>query len=83
MKDSDPIAILSLGTATPRYDLEQERIADWMAASFSDQPSIARWLQMLYNHTGIERRYACIPDFLEPPEHSRFAPAWPSTSESR
>jgi predicted naringenin-chalcone synthase len=78
MKDSDPIAILSLGTATPRYDLEQERIADWMAASFSDQPSIARWLQMLYNHTGIERRYACIPDFLEPPEHSRFAPGQPA-----
>jgi predicted naringenin-chalcone synthase len=45
-----------------------------MAASFEAQPNVGRWLKRLYAHSGIDTRYTCVSDFLEPPHHSRLAP---------
>jgi len=70
-------AVLSLGTALPKYKAKQETVGQWMAASFEEQPALGRWLRSLYANSGIETRYACIPDFLEPPGQSRFAPGRP------
>lgn len=71
------IAVLSLGTAVPKYQARQQAIGRWMAASFEAQPGLARWLKSIYANSGIETRYACIPDFVYPPDHSRLAPGQP------
>lgn len=68
------IALLALGTAVPPYRVTQEAAANWMAQSFSSQPALGRWLRSLYANSGIETRYACVPDFVRPPELSRLAP---------
>jgi predicted naringenin-chalcone synthase len=70
-------AILSLGTAVPPFSATQEEIYDWMAASFTNHPSIVRWLRTLYAYSGIQKRYTSIPDFLQPVQESRFAPGQP------
>jgi predicted naringenin-chalcone synthase len=70
-------AILSLGTAVPPYAASQAEIYEWMATSFAEHPSVVRWLRSLYTYSGIEKRYACIPDFLHPVQESRFAPGGP------
>lgn len=79
-------AILAVGTALPRYTSTQEEIAEWMAASFGERSAKGRITRALCRESGIERRYACIPNYLEPPTQSRFAPGTssersPSTAE--
>jgi predicted naringenin-chalcone synthase len=68
------IALLSLGTAVPPYQATQAAVSQWMAASFKSQPALGRWLQRVFAHAGIETRYACVPDFSQPPDESRLAP---------
>ncbi len=70
-------AILALGTAVPPYSASQEVIGEWMAASFVGQPAVRRLIRSLYAYSGIETRYGCTTEYLEPPETSRFAPARP------
>ncbi len=68
------IAVLSLGTAVPAYSADQESTYRWMAESFAGQPALQRWLRTLYAHSGIKKRYTCVPDFIRPTEESRLAP---------
>jgi predicted naringenin-chalcone synthase len=70
-------AILAIGTAVPRYQARQADVVEWMIASFTDRPAVARLLRSLYASSGIETRHSCIADFLHPAEHSRFAPGRP------
>ncbi len=79
-------AILALGTAVPPYRSYQSDLAGWMAESLHEQPAVARWLRSLYERSGIETRYSCLPDADHPPASSRFAPhrtpdEAPTTSE--
>ncbi|NJK80274.1 MAG: type III polyketide synthase [Chloroflexaceae bacterium] len=67
-------ALLALGTATPRYQVEQAAVGEWTACSFGDSATTQRWLKRLYQSTGIETRYSCLPDALLPPDDARFAP---------
>jgi predicted naringenin-chalcone synthase len=71
------VAVLSLGTAVPQYRATQAAVAEWLAASFKTQPVLGRWLKRVFAHAGVETRYACVPDFLQPPAHSRLAPGRP------
>jgi len=73
-QNGPPIAVLSLGTAVPRYCATQTAVGQWMADSFATQPAMGRWLKRLYAKSGIETRYACVPDFSQPPAGSRLAP---------
>ncbi|MBE7553326.1 MAG: type III polyketide synthase [Anaerolineales bacterium] len=76
-QNGNSVAILSLGTAVPPYQAQQTAVNQWMAASFEAQPALVRWLRSIYTHSGIETRYACIPDFHQAPSLSRFAPGRP------
>ena len=83
--EQDCVALLSIGTAVPTYWLPQDEISQWMAGAFSDQPAVARAIRSLHRHSGIERRYSCCPEYLQPVENSRFTPgeseAAPTTAE--
>jgi predicted naringenin-chalcone synthase len=84
--DGSALAILSIGTAVPRYRFTQKTIGNWMAESFPSQPTWARWLRGLYAAAGVETRYASIPDPGMPAKEARFSPGYegpdvPGTAE--
>jgi predicted naringenin-chalcone synthase len=84
--DPSPIALLSFGMAVPRYEFQQAALGRWMADSFEAQPALRRWMRRLYELSGIETRYSCLPDPNLPPSQSRFAPGrdladMPTTTE--
>lgn len=70
-------ALLALGTAIPAHRIAQVQLCRWMIASLREQPALGRWLQWLYDHSGIETHYFCLADAWQPPEQSRFAPHQP------
>ncbi|HXF62099.1 MAG TPA: hypothetical protein VNK95_10805, partial [Caldilineaceae bacterium] len=70
-------AILAIGTAVPQYGGKQSEIGEWMAASFTDRPGLARMIRTLCAYSGIETRHSCTPDYLLPPIESRLAPGAP------
>ncbi len=45
-----------------------------MASSFVDRPAVQRMIRSLYAYSGIEKRHGCAPEYLLPPDESRFAP---------
>jgi predicted naringenin-chalcone synthase len=71
-------AILAVGTALPQYSGDQNAIGEWLAASFGERSAQGRILRSLCRESGIDRRYACIPNYLELPTESRFAPGTPA-----
>jgi predicted naringenin-chalcone synthase len=73
-QNKDRVALLSLGIAVPPYPVVQKNLARWMAEALQEQPALARWLARLYDTSGIETRYSCLPDEQYPPSESRFAP---------
>jgi predicted naringenin-chalcone synthase len=84
--DGSPAALLALGTAVPRYRFEQAALGRWMAESLKAQPALSRWIRRLFELSGIETRYSCLPDPASPPVQSRFSLAralaeTPSTAE--
>lgn len=86
MIDQTRAAILSIGTAVPDYWADQGEIAEWMASSFGDRPAVQRLIRSLYAYSGIDKRHGCAPEYLLPPDESRFAPgletsATPTTAE--
>jgi predicted naringenin-chalcone synthase len=74
MFDPQRPAILAIGTAVPEYWADQKAIGDWMASSFVDRPAVQRMIRSLYAYSGIEKRHGCAPEYLLPPDESRFAP---------
>ncbi len=79
-------AIVAIGTALPYYSASQSEIGAWMAASFGERSAQGRIIAALCRESGIERRYAVTPHYLDPPDQSRFAPGVsedrsPSTAE--
>ncbi len=75
--ETSGVSILALGTAVPAYFVEQAPLYHWMVEAVGAGPTLTRWLHRLYHNSGIESRYACIPDSLHPPGESRFAPSRP------
>lgn len=73
-------AILSIGTALPRYSATQKDIGAWMAASFVDKPALQRKIRAIHSYSGIETRYSCTPEYLAAAEESPFAPGHPLES---
>ncbi len=70
-------AILSIGTAVPKYYADQISIGQWMASSFVDRPATQRLIRNLYACSGIDKRYTCAPEYLLPPTESHLAPGLP------
>ncbi len=56
-------AIVSIGTAVPRYKYDQETIADFMIRYFKIGDENARKVSLLYGRSGINFRNSVLPDF--------------------
>jgi predicted naringenin-chalcone synthase len=76
-QSTDRPAILALGTAVPTHCAEQSTIAQWVMDAFAGQPAVQRLVRSLYAYSGIETRYTCTADYLQPVHESRFSPGLP------
>src|SRR5690242_11313981 len=66
-------ALLSLGTAVPPHQIQQVAFSRWVAESFGNQPALTRMIRRLFDVSGIDMRYSCVPDFSGPFAQSRFS----------
>ncbi|TVY09192.1 type III polyketide synthase [Paenibacillus cremeus] len=74
------IAILGIGTAVPAYRLEQGETAQRLAEALKDNPNSARWAKRIFKQCGVESRFTCEPNLLEPAESCRYFPSVSNTS---
>jgi predicted naringenin-chalcone synthase len=67
-------AILAIGTAVPNFHATQDEICTWMSESFGALRRPRRFLRMVSNESGIDKRHSCAPQFQQPPRESALAP---------
>lgn len=79
------VAILGIGTAVPRWRLDQADTALRLAEALRDNPGAARWVRRIFRQQGIESRHTCEPNLLENAGACRYFPrsreAAPGTAE--
>ena len=73
------IALLGIGTAVPPFRLEQEDASRRLKEALRERPADARWVRRIFAHCGVDARYTCEPELLEPAERCRYIPASPET----
>lgn len=66
--------ISAIGTASPQYRIEQAKIAEFMALAHHFDQKEKQRLLALYRATGIQHRYAVIPDYGKTVGSYRFYP---------
>lgn len=87
MEQADPIiAILGIGTAVPVNRLDQADTALRLTEALKDHPDSARWAKRIFKQCGVQTRYTCEPNLLEPASSCRYFPQTsmadaPSTAE--
>lgn len=59
--ENDPPTILSVGTAVPRFRMEQQELAALAPRMFDPQRSEVDRLMPVFDHAGIAMRYSCVP----------------------
>jgi len=64
--------ILGIGTALPEHRIEQKDVASRLAVALADEPDSRRWAKRIFNQCGVETRYTCEPNLLEPVEGCRY-----------
>lgn len=69
--------IVSIGTALPRYRHRQRDILQFMLNVYQPQGKDKHRMKLLYEHSGIDSRYAVIPDYSLPVEKYVFYPRTP------
>ena len=67
--------IVSISTALPQYQHEQEGILTFMQNVYAMNEVEKRKLRFLYHHSGIERRYSVIPDYSLNANEWQFYPS--------
>jgi predicted naringenin-chalcone synthase len=66
--------LLSIGTAVPTYQIDQTAVGACVADSLNASPPLRRWIKRLYELSGIETRYSCLPEAAKLNLDSPFAP---------
>jgi predicted naringenin-chalcone synthase len=70
-------ALLAIGTAVPSYQMDQTAFGACVAESLGARPPLRRWIRRLYELSGIETRYSCLPEAVSLSLDSAFAPGMP------
>lgn len=58
--------LTAIHTAVPEFEIKTDDFVSFVTARHSNDPSALRKLQFLASRTGIDRRFAVIPDYGEP-----------------
>ena len=70
-------AVTGIGTSIPPYKLQQDEVFERIAESCRDDLDITRWARRIFRQCGVETRYTCEPEFLEPAGKCRYLPDRP------
>ncbi|ANE48580.1 stilbene synthase [Paenibacillus swuensis] len=70
-------AILGLGTALPPHKVNQAEAATRLADALSEDRDASRWARRIFNQCGVDTRYTCEPNLLEPAPRSMYLPGTP------
>ncbi|MFD0588985.1 type III polyketide synthase [Paenibacillus sp. GCM10027627] len=70
------IAILGLGTAVPPYRMNQEDTSRRLVEALAEggHTDSSRWAKRIFKQCGVESRYTCEPNLLEPASSCRYFP---------
>lgn len=71
------IAILGIGTAVPRFRIDQEDTSRRLTEALQGNPDSARWARRIFKQCGVETRYTCEPNLLESASECRYFPSLP------
>lgn len=66
------VAILGMGTALPVHSVAQSDIAELIASTLQDRPDLARFSRRVFRSCGVETRYTCESNYLDPLEKCRY-----------
>lgn len=64
--------IISIGTAVPAYQHQQDHILDFMQRVYAPDERNRRKLKFLYRKGGISTRYSVVPDYSLPAQQWEF-----------
>lgn len=67
-------SIMGIGTALPSHRIEQKDVSARLAQALEHEPDSRRWAKRIFNQCGVETRYTCEPNLLEPVESCRYLP---------
>ncbi|WP_405156532.1 type III polyketide synthase [Paenibacillus sp. FSL K6-0108] len=67
-------SIMGIGTALPVHRIEQKDVSARLAQALEHEPDSRRWAKRIFNQCGVETRYTCEPNLLEPVESCRYLP---------
>lgn len=68
------IAIIGIGTAVPKFKVDQSDAAQRLVEALQENPGSARWAKRIFKQCGVEARYTCEPNLLEPAADCRYLP---------
>lgn len=69
-----PASILSIGTAVPPHETKQSDLVKFMNNYLTKERSTSRKIQVLFNLSGIKKRFSVVPDFNQTHESFTFFP---------
>ena len=72
MKQNDLVAILGIGTAVPQHRLDQADTSQRIAEALREYPDSMRWSKRIFKQCGVQTRYTCEPNLLEPAESCHY-----------
>ena len=86
LEESTGASIMGIGTAWPAHRIEQKDVSARLAQALEHEPDARRWAKRIFNQCGVETRYTCEPNLLEPVDSCRYLPFTnaeevPTTSE--
>jgi alpha-pyrone synthase len=67
-------AIIGLGNALPEHRVEQAGAAERLTEALTGRSDSARWARRIFKQCGVETRYTCEPNLLEPVGSCRYLP---------
>ena len=82
---TDCTPLWSIGTAVPRYRIEQDQVLAFMRHYYSADARLERQLNYIYRRSHINRRYTCCSDFTDEtrPAEKRIFSSGKSGTEER
>ncbi|MFC5527916.1 type III polyketide synthase [Cohnella yongneupensis] len=73
------LVIMGIGTTVPSNRLHQQDALLRLKEALNDDPALSRWANRIFAHCGVNTRFTCEPNLLEPAGQCRYVPASPNT----
>lgn len=74
------MTLMGIGTAVPVSRLEQRDALNRLAEALKEDPAVMKWATRIFAHCGVDTRYTCDPELLEPAGRCRYVPVSPELS---